>query len=130
MSEASGFGLSRIEQVAVTAHDLERATAFYRDTLGMRHLFSVPPRMAFFDCDGIRLMLSLPEQPEFAHPSSILYYRVSDIGTAHETLAGRGVEFVAPPHVIARLGNRDIWMAFFRDTEGNTLALTSEVEAG
>jgi predicted enzyme related to lactoylglutathione lyase len=120
------FGLSRIGQIAVTAKDLDRAVAFYRDTFGMSFLFQVP-NMAFFDCAGIRLMLGVPDAPEFDHPSSILYFTVDDIQRAHATLAQRGVDFRSEPHRIAKMPDHDLWMAFFRDSEGNTLALMSEV---
>src|SRR5690242_11669177 len=77
--------LSPIGQIAVRARDVERATAFYRDTLGMRHLFSVPGKLSFFDCGGVRLMLDLPEG-EHDHPSSILYFKVVDINQAFAAL--------------------------------------------
>jgi predicted enzyme related to lactoylglutathione lyase len=117
--------LARIGQIHVNAHDLDRAAAFYRDALGLKELFRVP-KMAFFDCGGIRLMLGIPEKPEFDHPSSVLYFEVADIEAAHRALAGRGVRFEAGPHFVAPLGARDLWMAFFRDTEGNLMALQSE----
>lgn len=119
--------LSQIAQIAVPVKDLARATAFYRDTLGMKFLFEAPPALAFFDCAGVRLMLDKPEQPEFAHASSIIYYKVADITAAHAALQSAGVTFDSPPHLIAKLATHDIWMAFFRDTEHNLLALTSEV---
>lgn len=127
MTETNSFGLSTIGQIAVNAHDLERATNFYRDSLGMKHLFSVPPKMAFFDCDGLRLMLSLPEKPEFDHPSSVLYFKVENIQQAAQTLHDRGVQFVEQPLLVANMGTYDLWMAFFRDSENNLLALMSEV---
>lgn len=124
MSDA--ISLSRVGQIHVNAHDLDRAAAFYRDALGLRELFRVP-RMAFFDCGGVRLMLGLPEKPEFDHPSSVLYFDVADIEGAHRALAGRGVRFETAPHFVAPLGAKDLWMAFFRDSEGNLMALQSEV---
>ena len=127
MAVAGTFGLSTIGQIAVVVHDLPRAVAFYRDMLGMRLLFEAPPKMAFFDCGGIRLMLSLPETPEFDHAASVIYYKVDDIRTAHAALRGRGVSFDGEPHVVARLPAHDLWMAFCRDPEGNVLALMSEV---
>jgi predicted enzyme related to lactoylglutathione lyase len=127
MTPASDFGLSAIEQIAVTAKDIERATAFYKQKLGMKHLFSAPPGLAFFDCDGIRLMLSLPSSPEFDHPSSIIYFKVDDIQLAYETLTGRGVVFEEKPHFLADLGSFDLWMASFRDSEDNFLAMMSHV---
>jgi methylmalonyl-CoA/ethylmalonyl-CoA epimerase len=110
----------------VTAHDLERATAFYKDKLGMKHLFSVPPKMAFFDCDGIRLMLGTPERPDLDHPSSILYFKVDDIDATYETLNGRGVHFETKPMLIAPMQTYDLWLAEFRDSENNVLALMCE----
>ncbi len=118
--------LSRIGQIAMTARDLDRAVRFYRDTLGLPFLFTAPPNLAFFDCAGVRLLLDVPEDKEFDHPGSILYFAVDDIRQSHRLLASRGVTFRQDPHLIARLPDREVWMAFFDDTEGNTLALMSE----
>ena len=120
------MNLSRIEQVAIPVLDLARATAFYRELLGMKLLFEVPPQLAFFDCDGVRLALSIASDPMYEPPGSIIYYRVADIDTAYAELEQRGVEFLRGPHLIARLDAVEVWMAFFKDTEGNTLAITSE----
>src|SRR5262245_1640084 len=122
----SALRLSQIGQIAINAKDVRRATAFYRDVLGMKFLFEAS-NLVFFDCGGIRLMLGLPEKPEFDHPSSVLYFDVPDIKAAHRLLADRGVQFEAEPHFIAPLGATDLWMAFFRDSEGNLMALQSEV---
>jgi predicted enzyme related to lactoylglutathione lyase len=127
MTHATEFGLSRIGQIAITVKDVKRATVFYRDTLGMKFLFEAPPGLAFFDCGGVRLMLTLAPTPELDHPPSILYYQVDDIVKAHELLASRGAVFVEKPHVVARLPDHDLWLASFRDSEGNLLALMSEV---
>lgn len=118
--------LSQIGQIAINAHDIERATAFYRDVLGLRLLFQVPPKMAFFDCGGVRLMLSLPEKEEYDHPGSILYYKVDDIRAVHETIRGKGAEVLGEPHLVAKMPDHELWMAFLKDSEGNTLALMSE----
>jgi predicted enzyme related to lactoylglutathione lyase len=120
-------GLSRIGQIAVNIHDLDRAVAFYRDALGMTLLFQAPPKMAFFDAGGIRLMLSLPETQEFNHPSSILYFKVDDIQGTHAALKDRGVQFRTEPHLVAKMPDHELWMAFFEDSEENLLALMSEV---
>ena len=125
---SSAFGLSRLGQIALNAHDLDRAVAFYRDQLGLPFLFRAP-NLAFFDCAGVRLMLALPERPELDHPGSILYFSVDDLNTACATLTQRGVTFTDQPHLIARMPNHELWMAFFVDTEGNTLGLMSEVRA-
>lgn len=127
MADETRFGLSVVEQIAVNAHDLERAVGFYRDKLGMTLLFSVPPNLAFFDCDGIRLMLSLPAKPEFDHPSSIIYFNVDNIQQACETLSARGVEFEEQPAFVADMGTYNLWLAAFRDSENNLLALMSHV---
>ena len=125
---ASGFGLNAIGQIAVTVTDLPRAIAFYRDTLGMRFLFQAGT-MVFFDCGGIRLLLGLPEAagPAAGRISSVIYYKVADIQEAHKTLLARGVAFLSPPHVVARLADYDLWLAEFRDPDSNILALMSEV---
>jgi methylmalonyl-CoA/ethylmalonyl-CoA epimerase len=125
MMTTAEFGLATIGQIAVTVHDVERATAFYRDVLRVPFLFSAPPGLAFFRCGSTWLMLSLPE-PEFDHPSSVLYFDVPDIAAAHAALSGRGVRFRDAPHPIHRdASGRELWLAFFRDTEGNTHALRS-----
>ncbi|HVS20321.1 MAG TPA: VOC family protein [Pyrinomonadaceae bacterium] len=122
-----GPTLSRIGQIFVNVHDLDRAIAFYRDTLGMKFLFQAPPNMAFFDCDGIRLMLGLADRPELDHPASIIYYKVDDIEKFYEIFKARGLEFVVKPHLVAPMPTYDLWLADFRDSEGNLLALMSEV---
>lgn len=127
MADETTFGLSAIEQIAVNVHDVERAVGFYLDKLGLKLLFSVPPNLAFFDCDGIRLMLSLPAKPEFDHPSSIIYFKVDDIQQASKTLAARGVQFEEQPAFVADMGSYDLWLAAFRDSEDNLLALMSHV---
>jgi methylmalonyl-CoA/ethylmalonyl-CoA epimerase len=124
-ARSPALSLSRIGQIAIVVHDVERATAFYRDVLGMRFLFEYPG-LAFFDCDGVRIMLSLPERKEFDHPSSVLYFRVADIQSAYQTLRERKVEFRDEPHVIARMPEYDLWMCFFHDLDGNMLALMAE----
>lgn len=120
-------GLSTIGQIAVPVKDLDRAIGFYRDVLGLRFLFQAPPGLAFFDAGGIRLLIERPQDEEFAHPSSIIYFKVDDIQAMHRAMLDRGVDFRQGPHLIAKLPDHDLWMAFFRDTEGNTHALMSEV---
>jgi methylmalonyl-CoA/ethylmalonyl-CoA epimerase len=124
---AVGTGISRIGQIAINAHDVERAANFYQDAMGLKLLFKAGPGLAFFDCGGVRLMLTLPEKPEFDHPSSILYFSVPDILAAHASMKEKGVKFEDEPHLIARMPNHDLWMTFFRDSEGNLLGLMSEM---
>jgi methylmalonyl-CoA/ethylmalonyl-CoA epimerase len=126
MSIPAETALSRIGQIAINVHDPERATAFYRDVLGLQHLFSAG-RLSFFDCGGVRLMLSPPEKLEFDHPGSILYFQVVDIQAAYARLKTVGAKFEDTPHLLARMPKHDLWMTFFRDSEENLLALMSEV---
>lgn len=124
------FGLRRIGQIAINVHDLDRATAFYRDVLGMEFLFQAPPGMAFFQCGDVRVLLGTPERPELDHPSSIIYFSVDDIAAAHDRLRRRGVKFLVEPRAVHQDGERELWLCFFNDSEGNLLALMSEVTLG
>jgi len=126
MNSESSVSLSQISQISVNVHDLARAAAFYKETLGMKHLFTVPPKMAFFDAGGIRLMLAIPERPNLDHPSSILYFKVSDIENAHKVLESRAVHFETKPMLVAPMATHDLWLAEFRDSENNILALLCE----
>jgi catechol 2,3-dioxygenase-like lactoylglutathione lyase family enzyme len=127
-SPASFEGLSRIGQVRIAVRDVDRAVAFYRDTLGMPFLFQFPG-MAFFDLNGTRLMLVDPASRDFGG-KSVIYYRVGDIGQAHAALTERGVEFSDAPHVVHSDDGHELWMCFFDDPDGNVLALMSEVPIG
>ena len=127
MSAATAnLGIANIGQISIIVKDVERATAFYRDVLGLPLLFTVPG-MAFFDCGGVRLMLGTPSSPEYDHPSSILYFRVPDIQAGYQQLVQHSVEIVAPPRLIAPMPAYDLWMTAFRDSEGNIHQLMSEV---
>ena len=126
MESPRDLSAARIGQIAVVVQDLARAVAFYRDTLGLKLLFEAPG-LAFFDCGGVRLMLSPAPRPDLEHASSILYYFVDDIRGSFEELRRRKVTFAAEPHVIARMPDHELWLAEFRDSEGNVLALMSEV---
>jgi methylmalonyl-CoA/ethylmalonyl-CoA epimerase len=117
--------LSSIGQIALTVNNLPRAVAFYRDVLGLKFLFEAAS-MAFFDCGGVRLMLSVSETPESTY-SSIIYYKTEDIQAASRRLHERGVVFEAAARMIAKMPDHELWMAFLRDSEGNLLALMSEV---
>ena len=123
---ATKTGITSLGQVAINVHDTDRAIAFYRDKLGLPLLFTAG-HLAFFDCGGVRLMLSPPEKPEFDHPSSVLYFRVPDITAAYEKMQREQVRFEDKPHLIANMPTHDLWMCFFRDSEQNLLGLMSEV---
>lgn len=119
------FALSRIGQLSINARNLERAVGFYRDVLRLPLLFRAGT-MAFFDAGGQRLLVGLPERPEFDHPGSVLYFDVSNVRAGYQALVERGVRFEAAPARVARLAHAELWMAFFRDSEGNLLALMGE----
>jgi methylmalonyl-CoA/ethylmalonyl-CoA epimerase len=122
-----GPAIERIGQIAIPVVDLERAVAFYSDVLGLRLTFRAPPGLAFFDCGGVRLMLSRPEGADTPAHAGLLYYVVPDIRAAHAALVERGVSFVQAPQPIARLPDHELWLALCRDSEDNVLALMSEV---
>lgn len=124
---ASGFGLGQIGQITIPVRDIDRSVAFYRDALGLPFLFQAPPGLGFFDCAGVRLMLDGPAWTEGEKHNSVIYFRVPDIEQAFKSLSARGVLFEAKPHLIAKLPDHDLWMAFLRDPDNNLLALMSEV---
>ena len=125
-SDNRTFVLGELGQIGFTVSDVEKSTAFYRDTLGLKHLFSAPPGLAFFAAGNVRLMLSRPEKPESERFTSVLYFKVADIQEAHDSLAARGVVFEAEPHRVARMPDHELWMAFFRDPDRNLLGLMCE----
>ena len=118
--------LNAIGQIGLTVDDLEKATAFYRDVLGLKHLFDAPPAMSFFACGGVRLMLSRPERPGAERFSAAIYFKVPDIHAARDRLAGHGVKFESEPRLLAKMPDHELWMAFFRDPSNNLLALMCE----
>lgn len=121
--------IEAIGQIAIPVKDLSRAVKFYRDVLGMQFLFEAPPQLAFFNCGGVRIMLDNPVDKEFANHSNIIYLKTGDISATYETFRAAGTEFIDKPHLIAKMPDHDLWMTFFKDTEGNTLALMCEVRS-
>jgi len=119
--------LDRIGQIAVPVRDIDRAVAFYRDTLGMHFLFQAPPGLGFFNCGGIRLMLDAAANEKGGN-GSVIYYKVDDLNSSFDDLSTRGVKFESKPHLIAKMPDHELWMAFFRDPDQNLLALMSEVK--
>lgn len=119
--------MQKIGQIGVPVKNLDQALSFYKEVLGLPLLFNTET-MAFFDCGGTRLMLTLPEKEEFHHPSSVLYFQVENIQESYHSLKERGVFFTDEPHMVAKMGTTETWMVFFKDTEGNTHALMSEVK--
>jgi methylmalonyl-CoA/ethylmalonyl-CoA epimerase len=128
-SKKRELALTAIGQIALPVNDLRRAVSFYRDLLRLPLLFEAPPGLAFFDCDGIRLMLDRAARGTGAG-RSIIYFRVIDITAAYDTLRSRGISFEDAPHLIHKFPDHELWMCFFPDSEGNGLALMSEVRLG
>jgi methylmalonyl-CoA/ethylmalonyl-CoA epimerase len=119
--------IQKVGQIGIPVKNLEQAIHFYKNKLGLTLLFNTD-NMAFFECNGLRLLLSLPEKEEFAHSSSVIYFQVENIKDTYENLVAKEVTFIDEPHVVAKMGQSETWMTFFKDTEGNTHALMSEVE--
>lgn len=118
-------------QVAYTVSNLDRSVRFFRDTLGIPFLFSAPPGLAFLDLDGVRLMLSEAkrEAGSVAEQNSTLYLRCPSIESSCAALSSRGVEIADEPHVVARVGESEVWIAFIRDPDGTLVGLMEEVPA-
>jgi methylmalonyl-CoA/ethylmalonyl-CoA epimerase len=124
---AEAMQIKGIGQIAINVQDTERATAFYRDVLGLKYLFTAG-QLAFFDCGGVRLMLRPPSSPQYDHPASILYFKVDDIQSAYARLKSLNVKMEGEPHLVARLPDHDLWLAGFYDSEGNVMEFMSEVK--
>lgn len=113
-------------QIAITSKNVPALAAFYRDVVGLRHLFDAGPNLSFFDLGGVRLMISVPSSPELDHAPSLLYYRVTDIESVHAALKARGVREERPPGLTARMPDHELWTSFFRDSDNNLFALMCE----
>jgi DNA-binding CsgD family transcriptional regulator/catechol 2,3-dioxygenase-like lactoylglutathione lyase family enzyme len=121
------LSLGPVGQISRNVKDVAAARLWYGEVLGLPHLYSFG-NLAFFDCGGVRLFLS--EGEAAVGPESVLYFRVDDIRTAHETLVGRGVTFTSAPHMIHRHDDgTEEWMAFFNDPDGRLLAIMAQVRA-
>ncbi|MEI6136765.1 MAG: VOC family protein [Chloroflexota bacterium] len=123
-TNADSLALSSLLQLSMPVQDIDRAVAFYRDQLGARFLFQAGT-LGFFDLDGVRLMLAVPEGSG-GEGGSVLYFSVADVPAAYEVLRARGVTFEGEPHVVHRTDTSELWMAFFRDSEHNLLAISGE----
>ncbi|MDQ6690916.1 MAG: VOC family protein [Gemmatimonadota bacterium] len=129
MSNGAGLALKRITQIAIPVRDVTEAARFYRETLGLKHLFDAPPALSFFDCAGVRLMLAGPdaqgEDGDKQH--AVIFYDVSDIREAHATLKSSGAKSLEEPRIITRMNGHEIWLASVSDGQGNVVSLMSEV---
>jgi methylmalonyl-CoA/ethylmalonyl-CoA epimerase len=119
-----------VGQIMIPVDDFEVGTVFYRDVLGLPHLFSAPPQMAFFQCGSVRLLVGVPPPGQRPQRGSAIYFHVPDIHAVHATLEAKGVHFVARPHVVHRTADVELWLAEFADPDGNPLALMGESPIG
>jgi methylmalonyl-CoA/ethylmalonyl-CoA epimerase len=129
MSKDSPTNLQRIKQIAVPVRNVDEASRFYRDTLGLKHLFDAPPALSFFDCGGVRLMLAGPEAQgkDGAEQHPVLFYDVSDIKKVHAKIKSSGAASIEEPHIIARMNGHEVWISSVSDGQGNVVSLMSEV---
>jgi len=129
MQTVPSNALSGLGQIAVTVADVGVATAFYRDVLGLRFLFSAGPSLTFLETGGVRLMLTVPQGHGEAGKNSVLYFRTGDLAAAYAAVVSRGARPERPPVLTARMPDHELWMAFVRDPDGNLVGLMSEVRA-
>ncbi|HMG70086.1 MAG TPA: VOC family protein [Gemmatimonadaceae bacterium] len=131
MAPSDAVSLSRIKQIAIPVHSVDEAKAFYRDTLGLRHLFDAPPALSFFDCGGVQLMLAGPDAQgkDGDQQHAVLFYDVSDIKTTHARIKSAGAKSLEEPRIITRMNGREIWISSISDGQGNVVGLMSDVPA-
>jgi len=118
---------AKVAQLLIPIEDFDKGVAFYRDVLGLPFLFAAPPQMAFFNCDGVRLLVGVMPQGQIAQRGSAIYFQVPDIHVVYSSLKDKGVNFKAAPHVVNRTPKSELWLSEFTDPDGNQLALMSEV---
>jgi methylmalonyl-CoA/ethylmalonyl-CoA epimerase len=123
------FGVNRIGQIALSVQDVDKAEVFYRDLLGLRQLYRFGD-LTFFDCGGVRLLIEKSEVPQSRTQTSAIYFSCTDIAFGVSELERRGVTFMSRPHLVAPMEDHDLWMAFFEDPDGHTLALMHEAPKG
>lgn len=129
MPHASDLSDASVGQLLIPVENLDRAIPYYRDTLGLKYLFSAPPQMSFFQAGNVRLLVGVPEGDQPRDRGSLVYFKVSDIHAVYATLKQRGVEFPSEPKLIHKTPASELWLAEFRDPDGNQLALMSEIAA-
>lgn len=121
---------AKVGQVLIPIDDFEKGVAFYRDILGLPFLFAAPPQMAFFNCEGVRLLVGVMPAGQKAQRGSAIYFQVPDIHAVFSFLKGKDVNFTAEPHMVNRTPKSELWLAEFVDPDGNQLALMSETAIG
>lgn len=119
--------INSIGQIAIAVSDITKATEFYRDVLGLKFLFDAPPGLAFFDCGGVRLMLTILQGDESDHKTSTIYYKVADIESAAKALKTKNVAFEQEPQLVAKMPDHELWMGFIRDPDSNLIGIMAEL---
>ncbi len=119
--------VSEIGQIAIVVSDVAKATAFYRDVLGLKFLFGAGPNLAFLQAGSVRIMLSTPQGHGEAGKNSILYFKVDDITTVHAAIVARGAKNERAPALTAKMPDHELWIGFVRDPDDNLVGLMSEV---
>lgn len=119
--------LSEIGQIAIVVRDVAQATAFYRDVLGLKFLFSAGPNLAFFSAGTVRLMLTIPQGHGEVGKNSVLYFKVADLAATQAAVVARGARNERDPALTAKMPDHELWIGFVRDPDGNLIGLMSEV---
>jgi len=117
------MALGALGQVHISVTDVEASVAFYRDVLGMTHLFTVQGQpMAFFQSGEVRLYLGVPTSPEYTS-RCVLYFNVDDLDAEVGRLEGLGVTMREQPHLVHRDAGGELWMSGLTDPDGHHVIL-------
>lgn len=111
----------RVGQIARTVSDVKKSEAWYRDVLGLQHLYTFGT-LAFFECGRTRLMLS--GEKGTAEAESVIYLTTPDIKASYAALQAKGARFTHAPHMIHKHEDgTEEWMAFIEDPDGRPIGL-------
>lgn len=124
---SKNVGINSIGQIAIAVSDIKKATEFYRDKLELDLLFEVPSGLAFFDCGGVRLMITEQNGDMKDHHTSVIYYRVEDIQATTDALKSNGIVFTREPQMAVKMPDHELWIGFLRDPDENLIGIMSEV---
>ncbi len=119
--------IQNIGQVAIAISDLRKSVAFYKEILGLKLLFEVPPNLAFLECGNTRLMLTTLQGDDKDHHTSVIYYQVEDIQYSTEQLEQQGIVFERKPQMAAKMEDHELWIGFLRDPDQNLIGIMAEL---
>jgi methylmalonyl-CoA/ethylmalonyl-CoA epimerase len=120
------IGIVNIGQIAIAVTEIKSAVDFYQNILELDLLFEAPPGLAFFNCGGVRLMLTTPQGEKSDHHTSTIYYKVDDLERAVSTLKSKGIKFIQEPQLTAKMPDHELWMGFIRDPDNNLIGIMAE----